>query len=66
MSKRARWAVAICAVLFAAAGCGGGGDNGGGGGGGTKAAAGFQVPKIPMQQKLRAGEGQLNIIAWAG
>src|SRR5262249_10854716 len=67
MSKRATWAAAICAVLFAAAGCGGGrGNGGGGGGGGTKAAAGFQVPKIPMQQKLGAGEGQLNIIAWAG
>ena len=36
------------------------------GGGGTKADAGFKVPKVPMAQSVGAGEGKLNIIAWAG
>ena len=69
MIKRGTWAAAIaCAALFAAAGCGGGSDSGGGGGGGggAKADAGFKVPKVPMAQSVGAGEGKLNIIAWAG
>ena len=37
-----------------------------GGGGGAKADAGFKVPKVPMAQSVGAGEGKLNIIAWAG
>ena len=50
------------------AGCGGDDDSGGsgGGGGGAKADAGFKVPKVPMAQSVGAGEGKLNIIAWAG
>ena len=72
MIRRGTWAAAVaCAALFAAAGCGGGSDDdggggGGGGGGGTKADAGFKVPKVPMAQSVGAGEGKLNIIAWAG
>jgi putative spermidine/putrescine transport system substrate-binding protein len=70
MIRRGTWAAAVaCAALFAAAGCGGGSDNGGGGGsggGGAKADAGFKVPKVPMAQSVGAGEGKLNIIAWAG
>jgi putative spermidine/putrescine transport system substrate-binding protein len=34
--------------------------------GGTGSTNGRPVPKIPMLQKLGKGEGQLNIIAWAG
>src|SRR5919206_3977616 len=67
MTKRATWAAVACAAVFAAAGCGGSDDGGGGGGGGTKTASqGFKVPNIPMQKTLGPGEGQLNIIAWAG
>jgi putative spermidine/putrescine transport system substrate-binding protein len=64
MSMRATWAATIaCAALFAVAGCGGG-DSGGSSGGG--ASAGLNPPDIPMKQSLGPGEGQLNIIAWAG
>src|SRR6187399_269926 len=70
MIRRGTWAAAVtCAALFAAAGCGGSdSDSGGGGGGGdgAKADAGFKVPKVPMAQSVGAGEGKLNIIAWAG
>ena len=68
MIKRGTWAAAVaCAALFAAAGCGGSDSGGGGGGGGgAKADAGFKVPKVPMAQSVGAGEGKLNIIAWAG
>ena len=68
MIKRGTWAAAVaCAALFAAAGCGGSDSGGGGGGGGgDKADAGFKVPKVPMAQSVGAGEGKLNIIAWAG
>jgi putative spermidine/putrescine transport system substrate-binding protein len=69
MIRRGTWAAAVaCAALFAAAGCGGASSDsgGGGGGGGAKADAGFKVPKVPMAQSVGAGEGKLNIIAWAG
>src|SRR5919198_4415628 len=66
MTKRATVAAAACAALFAAAGCGGSDNGDNGGGGGTKASAGFKVPNVPMQKTLGAGEGKLNIIAWAG
>src|SRR4029453_17181096 len=71
MIKRGTWAAVVaCAALFAIAGCGGdddgGGSGGGGGGGGAKADAGFKVPDVPMAKSVGAGEGKLNIIAWAG
>src|SRR5436190_24251355 len=69
MSNRGTWTAAVaCAALFVVAGCGGK-DNGSGGstgGGGTKSSAGFKVPNVPMQKTVGTGEGQLNIIAWAG
>src|SRR5205085_8238787 len=62
MSKRyIALALVACAALWGAAGCGSSS------GSGTKTAAqGFKVPKIPMQKGVGPGEGQLNIIAWAG
>ncbi|GBC86037.1 Spermidine-binding periplasmic protein SpuE [bacterium HR12] len=52
---RALALVGVLAVLAAACGGGGGGDGGGGGGAGGG-----------MITELGAGEGQVNIIAWAG
>jgi putative spermidine/putrescine transport system substrate-binding protein len=53
----------LCALLGAAvltvAGCGSGGGGGASGGAGTP-------PSIPMATSVGAGEGTLNIIAWAG
>jgi spermidine/putrescine-binding protein len=57
---------AVAAVTLFAAGCGG--DDSGGtspaGGGGD--AAGFKPPNIPAQQSVGQGEGQVNLVAWAG
>ena len=57
-----RLVVLAAAMLLALAGCGGSGGGGSSGGG----AAGFTPPKVPMLQQLGAGEGQVNLIAWAG
>jgi len=55
--------IAIALSTFVIAACGDDDDSGGGGG---KSSAGFQVPDVPMQKTLGAGEGKLSIIAWAG
>jgi putative spermidine/putrescine transport system substrate-binding protein len=61
MNIRVLWiAVIACAALFVAAGCGGS-DSGSSSGGSVK--PGTDVKPL---QKLGPGEGQLNIIAWAG
>jgi putative spermidine/putrescine transport system substrate-binding protein len=52
-------AVAVCTATFAIAACGGSDS-------GKTSSQGFKVPDIPMQKTLGAGEGALNIIAWAG
>jgi putative spermidine/putrescine transport system substrate-binding protein len=54
--------VIACLAAFAIAACG---DNGGGSGGKT-GAAGFKPPDIKAATSVGAGEGKLNIIAWAG
>jgi putative spermidine/putrescine transport system substrate-binding protein len=48
----------LLAAALVAAGCA---SSGGGGGTGTRS-----VPDIPMKQSVGKGEGQLNIIVWAG
>jgi putative spermidine/putrescine transport system substrate-binding protein len=58
IQRRVIAAGAASLMLFAACG---GSDSGEGGG-----AAKFSVPDIAKLDKLGAGEGQLNIIAWAG
>jgi putative spermidine/putrescine transport system substrate-binding protein len=50
-------AVFVGALALTAAGCGGGGEGGGGGAGG-------ETSNVP--QSVGPGEGQLDIIAWAG
>src|SRR4029453_8347805 len=50
---------ALLALVLAA--CGGGGGAGSSTGGGR-----FTAPSIPMQQSLGAGEGSVNLVAWAG
>src|SRR5258708_15007770 len=57
------------AVLLAACGSSGGGrtgGNGGNGGGSGGAAGGVPTAHLPVPKKIGKGEGQLNLIAWAG
>ncbi len=57
------------AVLLAACGSSGGGStggNGGNGGGSGGAAGGVPTAHLPVLKKIGKGEGQLNLIAWAG
>jgi putative spermidine/putrescine transport system substrate-binding protein len=64
MKVRAIWVAALAAAaLFVAAGCGGSSSNNSGGGisGSVKPGSNAKPPA-----KLGAGEGALNIIAWAG
>src|SRR5690242_12756864 len=56
--------VAVAAVSLLAAGCGDNKD-----GGATKGnmnAAGFTPPKLSALKSLGQGEGQVNLVAWAG
>ncbi|MFI8996886.1 ABC transporter substrate-binding protein [Streptomyces sp. NPDC053542] len=55
-------AAAAATVLLLAVGCGSGGSGGGGGDRG----GGFRAPDVPMKKTLGKGEGQVNVIAWAG
>jgi putative spermidine/putrescine transport system substrate-binding protein len=54
--------VPAAALLLALAGCGSNQPSGSSGGG----AQGFTPPKVPMLQSLGAGEGGVNLVAWAG
>lgn len=60
--------ITIAVVAAVAAACGGSSSSStsssGGSGGGS--AAQFTPPDVPMQKTLGAGEGALNLIAWAG
>jgi putative spermidine/putrescine transport system substrate-binding protein len=61
-----RWAtvtLATTVLCFMAAGCGGDDDDGDAGGGTTTEAGGAPAG---MLQTLGEGEGQVNLIAWAG
>jgi spermidine/putrescine-binding protein len=61
-TRMALAAAAALAIGLAAAGCGGdSGDKATGAGQG-----GFTVPKVPMLKSLGKGEGQVNLVAWAG
>lgn len=57
----ARTAAAATAAVLLVAGCGSGGS-----GGTTNGSHGLNPPKLPMLQSLGAGEGQVNLVAWAG
>jgi putative spermidine/putrescine transport system substrate-binding protein len=54
--------VPLAALLLVLAGCGSDEPSGSSGGG----AQGFTPPKVPMLQSLGAGEGSVNLVAWAG
>ena len=57
----------IVVIAAIAAACGGGSSSSSSSGGGGGADAGtFTPPDVPMQKELGAGEGNLNLIAWAG
>ncbi|MGH8869497.1 MAG: ABC transporter substrate-binding protein [Actinomycetes bacterium] len=58
------WVAAGAAMLLVVAGCGG--DDGGDEGGASGGAQGFEVPDVPMKQSVGKGEGELNVVAWAG
>ncbi|GAA2167562.1 ABC transporter substrate-binding protein [Actinomadura napierensis] len=61
-TRMALAAAAALAIGLTAAGCGGeSGDKATGAGQG-----GFRVPDVPMQKSLGKGEGQVNLVAWAG
>ena len=57
-NKVLRAAIVACIAAFGIAACGDDGDD--------KGSAALKAPDVPMQKTLGAGEGQLNIIAWAG
>lgn len=65
-----RCAAVLSIVALLATACGtssdddGGSDGGSGGGEGTAAA--FDPPDLPMLEEVGEGEGELNVLAWAG
>ncbi|WP_248964886.1 ABC transporter substrate-binding protein [Sphaerisporangium perillae] len=67
--RSTRLAIATAALALAAAACGGGSTSGSTSGGAGTAApgqTGFTPPKLEAQKSLGAGEGQVNLVAWAG
>jgi putative spermidine/putrescine transport system substrate-binding protein len=58
---RSRAAVVAALAALALTACGGGG-----GGGGQASGGGPALPKLAMQKSLGQGEGQLNLVNWAG
>jgi putative spermidine/putrescine transport system substrate-binding protein len=62
MSTKGLWAALVaCLAAFGVAACGSSSDSGG-----SASGSGLNPPKLPVQKSVGAGEGQLNIIAWAG
>jgi putative spermidine/putrescine transport system substrate-binding protein len=58
---------ATCALALGVSACGGDDDDGGGSGGGDGSTALVTPPKgLKQQESLGKGEGQVNLIAWAG
>src|SRR6516225_3853643 len=70
--NRNRWravgAVSLVGALALLAGCGGGSSSSPASANSGGATAGLTVPTahLPVLQKIGKGEGQLNLIAWAG
>src|SRR5258708_132244 len=58
-----RYVVLAAAVLLSLSACGG---SGGGGGGSAARPRGAPPPEIDQPGRPAAGEGQVNIVAWAG
>jgi len=68
MRQAKLWAaVAASMALFVAAGCGDDEKDAAGGGSAAKEQpAGFKAPDVPMAKAVGEGEGEVNLIAWAG
>ena len=66
--SRAAGAVSLAGALALLAGCGGSSSSPPTSSNSSGAAAGLTVPtaNLPVLQKIGKGEGQLNLIAWAG
>jgi putative spermidine/putrescine transport system substrate-binding protein len=63
MSTKSLWAAVVaCLAAFGVAACGSSSNSGGG----ASKGSGLNPPKLPVQNSVGPGEGQLNIIAWAG
>jgi putative spermidine/putrescine transport system substrate-binding protein len=63
MSTKGLWAALVaCLAAFGVAACGSSSDSGSS----ASSGSGLNPPKLPVQKSVGAGEGQLNIIAWAG
>ena len=63
MSTKALWtAVVACVAAFGIAACGSDDD----GGSSASSGSGLNPPKLSVQKSVGQGEGQLNLIAWAG
>jgi len=63
MSTKGLWAALVaCIAAFGVAACGSS-DNGSTS---ANSGSGLNPPKLPVQKSVGQGEGQLNIIAWAG
>ncbi|MEU6413968.1 ABC transporter substrate-binding protein [Microbispora sp. NPDC046933] len=58
--------VTAALALAAVAGCGGGSSPATGGSGAAPGGGAFTPPKIEALKSLGAGEGQVNLVAWAG
>jgi len=66
--RRAATGLALigAAALIAACSSGGSGNNAGGGNNGGKPSGAVPTANLPVPTKIGKGEGQLNLIAWAG
>jgi putative spermidine/putrescine transport system substrate-binding protein len=64
MSTKGLWAAVVaCIAAFGVAACG---SSNSGSSTGSGSGSGLNPPKLPIQKSIGQGEGQLNIIAWAG
>src|SRR3954447_5732105 len=59
-------AIAAIGILTLTAACGGGGGDSSSSGGGGSPGGGLKPPKVEALESLGAGEGQVNVVAWAG
>ena len=65
MSTKGLWAAVVaCVAAFGIAACGSSDDDNGGSS--AASGSGLNPPKLPVAKSVGQGEGQLNIIAWAG
>ena len=61
-----RCAAVLSAAALIATGCGTSSDDGGGSDDAGDPAAAFEPPDLPMLEEVGEGEGELNVLSWAG